>query len=73
MTDPALFSATAVARLSEGVCAPGVFVETVTGVSGRIVAQATAHGSTERWWLVSVATRPRQTLQFAESALRVRS
>lgn len=73
MTDGALFPASAVARLSAGVCAPGVFVETVDGVQGRIVASDAVHGSTERWWLVRLATRPPVVRRISESRLRVRS
>lgn len=73
MQDGELFPASAVAALSEGVCAVGVFVELQGGTRGRIVRSAPAGRSDERWWLVRVDSRPIRTLLVAESKLAVRS
>lgn len=70
-TEPdALFSAAAVARLSEGVCGVGVYVEAPGGVRGRIVAPDPSRGG---WWLVKTDSRGLPVISVDGSRLAVRS
>lgn len=73
MEEDSLFPASAVARLSAGVCGVGVYVETESGVRGRIVAPVRSKGGMVVWWLVRLESKGRPLREIAEPLLRVRS
>lgn len=64
-----LFSATDVARLSDGACGVGKYVVVPGGTRGRIVGQS----STEGWWLVRVESRGGPLREYRGDVLQIRS